>query len=85
MRMYVNGELRQQEITGEMVANIYQQIEHLSAAMTLEPGDILATGTPSGVGIRNEAAAFSAGGRRSCARRSMGLAQLKTGFVATPQ
>jgi 2-keto-4-pentenoate hydratase/2-oxohepta-3-ene-1,7-dioic acid hydratase in catechol pathway len=50
MRLFVNGELRQQEDTAGMVANIYQQIEHLSAAMTLEPGDILATGTPSGVG-----------------------------------
>lgn len=51
MRMYINGELRQQENTAGMVYNIYQQIEHLSAAFTLEPGDLIATGTPSGVGI----------------------------------
>lgn len=50
MRLWVNGVERQNESTGGMVYNIYQQIEHLSTAMTLEPGDILATGTPSGVG-----------------------------------
>lgn len=51
LRMYVNGELRQQESTGGMVYNIWQQIEHLSTAFTLQPGDLIATGTPSGVGI----------------------------------
>jgi 2-keto-4-pentenoate hydratase/2-oxohepta-3-ene-1,7-dioic acid hydratase in catechol pathway len=51
LRMLVNGELRQQESTGGMVYNIWQQIEHLSTAFTLEPGDLIATGTPSGVGV----------------------------------
>lgn len=51
MRLLVNGELRQEDSTSAMVANIYQQIEHLSTAFTLEPGDILATGTPSGVAV----------------------------------
>lgn len=51
LSMYVNGELRQRESTGGMVYNIYQQIEHLSTAFTLEPGDLIATGTPSGVGV----------------------------------
>ncbi len=51
LSMYVNGDLRQRESTGGMVYNIYQQIEHLSTAFTLEPGDLIATGTPSGVGV----------------------------------
>ena len=51
LRMYVNGELRQEINTNGMVYDIYQQIAHLSTVMTLEPGDVLATGTPSGVGI----------------------------------
>ena len=51
MRLFVNGELRQQTLTGGMIHNIFQQIEHLTTVMTLEPGDILATGTCSGVGI----------------------------------
>jgi len=45
----VNGEIRQAGHTGDMVFKIPDLIEVLSAGMTLEPGDILATGTPSGV------------------------------------
>ena len=58
MQLFVNGEERQSESTGGMVYDIYQQIEHLSTAMTLEPGDILATGTPSGVGIARKPASY---------------------------
>ncbi|CAD6562051.1 Ureidoglycolate lyase [Paraburkholderia hiiakae] len=50
MRMLVNGECRQEVSTGEMIYNVWQQIAYLSTVMTLEPGDVLATGTPSGVG-----------------------------------
>lgn len=45
----VNGEIRQAGNTADMVFKIPDLIEVLSAGMTLEPGDILATGTPSGV------------------------------------
>lgn len=51
MRLFVNNELRQDTLTGGMIHNIFQQIEHLSKVMTLEPGDLIATGTCSGVGI----------------------------------
>jgi len=51
LRMWVNGELRQDDMTGSMIHDIYDQIAHLSTAFTLEPGDLLATGTPSGVGV----------------------------------
>lgn len=51
MRLYVNGELRQKQLTGKMIYNIWQQINHLSQVMTLEPGDLIATGTCAGVGI----------------------------------
>lgn len=50
MRMLVNGECRQEVNTGEMIYDIWQQIACLSTVMTLEPGDVIATGTPSGVG-----------------------------------
>jgi 2-keto-4-pentenoate hydratase/2-oxohepta-3-ene-1,7-dioic acid hydratase in catechol pathway len=46
----VNGELRQSGSTAEMIANCYEQIEYLSTVCTLEPGDVIATGTPSGTG-----------------------------------
>jgi 2-keto-4-pentenoate hydratase/2-oxohepta-3-ene-1,7-dioic acid hydratase in catechol pathway len=51
MRLWVNGELRQHQTTGRMIYNIFQQIEHLTKVMTLEPGDLIATGTCSGVGV----------------------------------
>jgi 2-keto-4-pentenoate hydratase/2-oxohepta-3-ene-1,7-dioic acid hydratase in catechol pathway len=51
MWLTVNGEERQRAGTGGMIYSIYQQIEYLSTVMTLEPGDLIATGTPSGVGI----------------------------------
>jgi len=51
MRLFVNGELRQRQLTGNMIYNIWQQIHHLSQVMTLEPGDLIATGTCAGVGI----------------------------------
>jgi len=47
----VNGELKQSANTGQQIFNIAKTIEVLSLGMTLEPGDIIATGTPSGVGF----------------------------------
>jgi 2-keto-4-pentenoate hydratase/2-oxohepta-3-ene-1,7-dioic acid hydratase in catechol pathway len=47
----VNGELRQSSNTQHMLFNIFDQIAELSKAMTLEPGDVIFTGTPSGVGV----------------------------------
>lgn len=50
IRCLVNGELRQNSNTANLVFDLWQQIEHLSVGMTLEPGDIIFTGTPGGVG-----------------------------------
>ncbi|MGA1342676.1 MAG: fumarylacetoacetate hydrolase family protein [Hyphomonas sp.] len=50
LRCFVNGEKRQESNTRHLVFNIWQQIEHLSLGMTLEPGDVVFTGTPGGVG-----------------------------------
>ena len=51
VRCLVNGEVRQESSTEQLIFNIWQQISYLSTAFTLEPGDILATGTPEGVGV----------------------------------
>lgn len=51
IKTWVNDELRQHSDTGHMIHNCYEQIAHLTSAFTLEPGDVLATGTPSGVGM----------------------------------
>ncbi len=50
IRTFVNGELRQDGNTSEMVFDCFQQVSHLSEAFTLEPGDVIATGTPAGIG-----------------------------------
>jgi 2-keto-4-pentenoate hydratase/2-oxohepta-3-ene-1,7-dioic acid hydratase in catechol pathway len=50
IRTYVNGELRQSATPSLMIHDIAAQIEHLTAAFTLEPGDVIYTGTPAGVG-----------------------------------
>jgi 2-keto-4-pentenoate hydratase/2-oxohepta-3-ene-1,7-dioic acid hydratase in catechol pathway len=50
IRTFVNDEQRQDGNTREMVFDCFEQIAHLSEAFTLEPGDVIATGTPAGVG-----------------------------------
>jgi 2-keto-4-pentenoate hydratase/2-oxohepta-3-ene-1,7-dioic acid hydratase in catechol pathway len=50
IRTYVNDELRQDGSTSEMIYDCFQQVAHLSQAFTLEPGDVIATGTPAGIG-----------------------------------
>jgi 2-keto-4-pentenoate hydratase/2-oxohepta-3-ene-1,7-dioic acid hydratase in catechol pathway len=51
IQTWVNREIRQNGSTRDMIFNIAQIIYHLSRVMTLEPGDIISTGTPSGVGM----------------------------------
>lgn len=51
IRTRVNGELRQDSSTRNMVSNVYMIIHELSRVMTLEPCDVIATGTPAGVGF----------------------------------
>ncbi len=50
LRTWVNGELRQDSNTNQLIFDCFAQVEHLSTAFTLEPGDVVTTGTPSGVG-----------------------------------
>lgn len=51
LRSWVNDELRQDSTTGEMLFTAAALIEFLSRTMTLEPGDVILTGTPHGVGF----------------------------------
>jgi 2-keto-4-pentenoate hydratase/2-oxohepta-3-ene-1,7-dioic acid hydratase in catechol pathway len=50
LRLWVNGELQQDESTADMVSTVAELIAAASEVVTLEPGDVIATGTPSGVG-----------------------------------
>lgn len=47
----VNGDEKQSSNTEEFIFNVYELVEYLSGVMTLEPGDVISTGTPGGVGI----------------------------------
>ena len=51
LRTWVDGELRQDANTSQMITNVWEQIAHISTACTLLPGTIIATGTPAGVGF----------------------------------
>lgn len=52
IKTWVDGELRQSANTAEMLFNCYEMVAYLSQAMTLEPGDVITTGTPAGVGVK---------------------------------
>ena len=58
IRTWVNEQLMQDASTKEMIFDCAQQIETLSTAFTLEPGDLIATGTPAGVGIVRQPPVF---------------------------
>ncbi len=64
IRALVNGEMRQNSNTAHLVFDVFEQVEHLSQAMTLEPGDLLFTGTPGGVGAAMDPRQFLKDGDR---------------------
>jgi len=58
LRTWVNGELRQDGRSNDLLFSIDQLIEHIAATCSLEPGALILTGTPSGVGIGMEPMQF---------------------------
>jgi 2-keto-4-pentenoate hydratase/2-oxohepta-3-ene-1,7-dioic acid hydratase in catechol pathway len=64
IRCIVNDETRQNSNTGNLVFNVWDQLAHLSQVMTLEPGDIIYTGTPGGVGMGMKPPVFLKAGDR---------------------
>lgn len=54
MELKVNGQTRQDATTSQMIFNIYELVSFCSHLMTLEPGDVISTGTPSGVGATTD-------------------------------
>jgi 2-keto-4-pentenoate hydratase/2-oxohepta-3-ene-1,7-dioic acid hydratase in catechol pathway len=63
IRTWVDGELRQDGSTRELVYSFGEMIEELSTVFTLEPGDIIATGSPSGVGYSAKPPRFLTAGQ----------------------
>jgi 2-keto-4-pentenoate hydratase/2-oxohepta-3-ene-1,7-dioic acid hydratase in catechol pathway len=73
IRCWVNDELRQDANTGELIFDIPTLIATISAGITLQPGDVIATGTPSGVGAGFKPPRFlSTGDRVSIAIEGIG-------------
>jgi 2-keto-4-pentenoate hydratase/2-oxohepta-3-ene-1,7-dioic acid hydratase in catechol pathway len=58
IRAILNGEVMQDSTTGNMVFGVAELIEYISEAITLEPGDVIATGTPAGVGAFRDPPVF---------------------------
>lgn len=80
VRLSVNGAVKQESNTGQMVFGVAAIIEHLSAIMTLYPGDIIATGTPAGVGHGRNPPEFLKSGDE-VRMEIAGLGELVTGIV----
>jgi len=79
----VNGELRQNGFTGDMLFSVKQLVAYVSRFMTLLPGDVLATGTPAGVAMgMNPPRYLEAGDFVECGVE--GLGELGQRVVATP-
>ena len=58
IKTWIDDELRQDANTRQMIFNCYDMIAYLSQAMTLEPGDVITTGTPAGVGVKMQPRGF---------------------------
>ena len=62
LRTWVNGEVRQDSTTADLIFNVPQLVAFLRETCTLEPGDLILTGTPSGVGMALDPPQFLAPG-----------------------
>lgn len=84
IRCRVNDELKQDSNTRHMIFDIPDIIEHLSRGMTLEAGDVIATGTPSGVGfVRNPPEFLRPGDTVECEIEGIGV--LRNYFYVSPE
>lgn len=76
IKLTVNGQTRQQGNTGDMIFRIPDQVAYISSIMTLEPGDIISTGTPVGAGVGG-AASLSDGDEMVCEIEGIGTLRNK--------
>jgi 2-keto-4-pentenoate hydratase/2-oxohepta-3-ene-1,7-dioic acid hydratase in catechol pathway len=83
IRLRVNGETRQDSCTSNMIFDVPTLIESLSAGLTLEPGDVISTGTPEGVGYAMDPPRFLHPGDRVEAEIE-GIGFLRNVMVAAP-
>ena len=64
IRAFWNDTLMQESTTGNLIHGVYDLVSYISRQMTLLPGDLIATGTPSGVGVFREPPVFLKAGDR---------------------
>jgi 2-keto-4-pentenoate hydratase/2-oxohepta-3-ene-1,7-dioic acid hydratase in catechol pathway len=73
IKVLLNGKPFQEGTTADMIHNVYEQVQYASNIMTLRPGDVIATGTPPGVGSAKKPPVFlKAGDTVSCTYDSIG-------------
>lgn len=75
IKLHINGELRQNGNTQDMIVRIPEQIAYASSIMTLEPGDVISTGTPAGAGLGGGSSSLQDGDALVCEIEKIG--QLK--------
>jgi acylpyruvate hydrolase len=81
IKLTVDGQLRQQGNTGDMIFRIPEQIAYISSIMTLEPGDIISTGTPVGAGVGG-AASLNDGDELVCEIEKIGTLRNRVRYIA---
>lgn len=84
IKTWVDDELRQDSNTKYMLFNCYEMIAYLSQAMTLEPGDVISTGTPSGVGVKMEPRGYLKPGQTVTVEVE-GIGRLSNPIIEEPQ
>ena len=73
IRFVLNDQVMQEATTSLMIHNVFEQVAYTSSIMTLRPGDVIATGTPAGVGsARTPPVYFKAGDRSVCSYEGVG-------------
>jgi len=81
IQMIINGEVLQSSNTSQLIFRIPELIEYLSSVFTLEPGDIVSTGTPSGVGFSRTPPRWLRPGDE-CVVKTSGLGELHNPVIA---
>jgi acylpyruvate hydrolase len=85
LRLTVDGEVRQEARTSGLVHSVDEVLSFLSQGMTLEPGDVVATGTPPGVGVFRDPKVFLRDGQVvRCEIEGIGAIENRVRFEGTP-
>ena len=82
IKLTINGELRQHGNTRDMIFLIPEQVAYASSIMTLEPGDIISTGTPAGAGIGGASTSLQDGDKLVCQIEQIGTLKNTVRYIA---